>query len=634
MVYSNKSTITYIENNKIDEQDINQEVDIYETELMGVNILISLGKQNKTYQFTKNIVYFPIYLIDINNKKQEKIGIYEIDPKEYINYLDNSGEIDIDKLDNPLLFQFVNFDFLKKYEYKIFNDENGENSENNFVNNNNNKNSLSDVLTPIKGLILAPLQPETELSSNEIKKNYINNDNNSWISKFMKNNHYEIYDQGENSDCFFSSLRDAYATIGFNTTIPKIRIKLANYVTSDMFEDFYENYVSLTKKIKDCTEQINLFKHEYSLLRKSLTSSFDKANQITILTKAKEVKTVHDQYVKDKKIYNSLLNDFSFMKGITTHEYLVKHIKSNKFHITNWAIELIEKIFNIKFIVLSKNKYNQNDVCQLLDCSIDSNLSDDFIFNPSHYVILEKNKNMYNLVSYKNKCMLTLLEIPYDIKNFIKDKCIEENGGLFMCIPEFYSNVETNYSNIYKNNHNPIFMLNDFSTENNIPGKGFGEKISDDDAINFAELNSFENWRNKLSPMWIQSKPFLLENKEWCSVENFFQASKFKNKNPTFYKSFSLTENTPISKNPAMAKCAGTSGKFNEILIRPKNIVPDSDFNKRKHHDMFNAWHALASQNEEFKNILINTKNATLIRFVKGKPPIVCNELMKVREKL
>ena len=49
---------------------------------------------------------------------------------------------------------------------------------------------------------------------------------------------------------------------------------------------------------------------------------------------------------------------------------------------------------------------------------------------------------------------------------------------------------------------------------------------------------------------------------------------------------------------------------------------------------MFDAMKAKFSQNKDLKNMLIATKNAKLVHFSRGSPPVVFYNLMKIRDML
>ena len=64
---------------------------------------------------TTSIVFVPIYLVH-NDEFISTIGVYEMHVDKLLQYQNNKGEIDIELLNEPLLFSFVHEDYLKPYE--------------------------------------------------------------------------------------------------------------------------------------------------------------------------------------------------------------------------------------------------------------------------------------------------------------------------------------------------------------------------------------------------------------------------------------------------------------------------------------------------------------------------------------
>jgi glutaredoxin/predicted NAD-dependent protein-ADP-ribosyltransferase YbiA (DUF1768 family) len=168
------------------------------------------------------------------------------------------------------------------------------------------------------------------------------------------------------------------------------------------------------------------------------------------------------------------------------------------------------------------------------------------------------------------------------------------------------------------------------------PGNGANERIAVGEIGTYKILEQNPNWRKMLSNFWGAS--FKLDGLKWASVEHYYQGSKFKRKNPNFYITFSQNpaSTSELSTNPGMAKGAGgTTGKYRGTLIRGQNIKVDEDFFEgRGVEEMEKAMYAKFSQNDDLEAVLLDTKNAKLTHFSRGNPPVVFDDLMRVRERL
>ena len=61
-----------------------------------------------------NIIYFPIYLI-IQESVQDQIGVFEIKSDLLPYSLDDDGDVDLEKLGDPLFYSFVNDKYLESF---------------------------------------------------------------------------------------------------------------------------------------------------------------------------------------------------------------------------------------------------------------------------------------------------------------------------------------------------------------------------------------------------------------------------------------------------------------------------------------------------------------------------------------
>jgi predicted NAD-dependent protein-ADP-ribosyltransferase YbiA (DUF1768 family) len=129
-----------------------------------------------------------------------------------------------------------------------------------------------------------------------------------------------------------------------------------------------------------------------------------------------------------------------------------------------------------------------------------------------------------------------------------------------------------------------------------------------------------------------------LDGHKWKSVDHYYNASKFKINHPEFYLQFTLDEGNDIGTNVAIAKAAGSEdGKLQGKRIRPKEIKIDEEFygpNRKGQKHMRNALEAKFTQNEDLKKMLLDTKNAELRQFKRGKEYKKANLLMELRDSL
>ena len=664
--------VSYPELKTVDANDFQKEANLYQITIDGVDVIIAIGSAKNTYD-KKNILYFPIYLVKENNKVVQ-IGVYEIKASDYLIILDDD-QLDIDRLDNPLIYTYVTKDWLLKSrlnpgkedsEITDLGQKEQEEEEEEPVRRKENleiyeiPEERKDSFVQTKGMkIPGSLQEETKTTAKNIRDTYHETKEHHWIQKYMKNPNYEIIDNEGSGDCFFATLRDAFSSIGQQTTVAKLRKMLSNEITDELFYGYKEHYDMYHTALVTDTNQIKELDAQYTSLKEKFNQVLDRNEKKTLLDNAKKIKDEHDRIIHEKKVTAQILNEYKFMKGVDTLEKFKKKVQSCEFWADTWALSTMERILNIKMIPLSYEAYQTKDLNNVIQCGQlnDRVLENKGVFRPEFYIMVDFNGYHYKLVSYKNKSILKFTELPYHLKIKIIDKCMEKNAGPFSLIPDFQkmkkeisAKHSSNRGEEEDNAHldtelseaklrglyddDIVFLFYIKSNDKPLPGKGTGEKIPKDQLKEFAKLATIPQWRKKLSNFWIA--PFTLDNHQWSSVEHYYQASKFKKGNPDFYLSFSLDSGTEMSKDAAMAKSAGgKTGKYKGELLRPREVEIDADFfGKRDQKSLKEAQYAKFSQNADLKELLVASKKAKLMSHIRGKEPVTMDSLMEIRSDL
>jgi predicted NAD-dependent protein-ADP-ribosyltransferase YbiA (DUF1768 family) len=661
--------VSYPELKSVDSGDLKTEANLYQLEIKDIDVIIAVGNSKNTYE-DKNILYFPIYLVK-NNNKVIQIGVYEIRASDYLSYLDKSNNLDIEQMDDPLIYSFVTKEFLNKTRLKPdiplhrLEKEEGEEEgqedegledeelqEEKVVVDYDISPEREDIFVKIRDVPVPPLlSEETQKQAKDIREKYHESSNDTWIEKFMKNKNFSINDNEGGGDCLFATIRDSFSSIAQQTSVPKLRKKLAEQATQEVFDNYKEQYEMYTASLIRDTNKIKELENEYLLYKQKITQIINRDEQKAVLAQAKEVKKEHDRLVGEKKVAAAIIKEFKFMKGIENLDQFKRVIRHCDFWADTWAISTLERILNIKFIILSSESYKAKDDKNVLQCGQlnDKVLEQRGRFTPDFYIMVDYTGSHYKLVGYKKKTIFKFSEIPYDIKKMVYERCLEKNAGPFSIIPDFQKFKASLKKNVIKEeyyedlteaklrglyNDDIVFQFYSKSLDKPLPGKGNGEKIPNDRLREYSTLASIPQWRKKLSNFWVQ--PFTLDNHRWASVEHYFQGSKFKKTHPDFYLSFSLDSGTDLSKDPAMAKAAGgKTGKLKSQLLRPVEVTVDSDFfGKREKRELYAAQYAKFTQNEDLKELLVATGDAKLTHYIRGAEPEVFDELMMIRDKI
>lgn len=680
-----EEVIIYQETKVIDNEDKGHSSSIYSIEIQGEEIEIAIGKEKYTYS-DKNIISFPIYLI-LNNEIKERIGIYEIESNQLITALDEDGDIDLNN-GNILFFSYITQKYLtnlkeenklnieieeidnngvieKQKEEEEEEEDDDEEDDDDITKVSNIKNKLVEVREEKEledGIFIENdkikkkplLKEEFEKDSKENKEKYEERPNMIWINKFLKNSNYGIIDNDGSGDCFFMSIRDAFELDGRSTTVKKLRAVLSKKATDELYMQYKSIYQSLIAEVNTKERNMKDLRKTGKLLKSEHEKTTIKEEGEKILKNAKDNLITYQQEELEKKEVEDLLEEFIFMKNVDSYEKFREVLKTSEFWADTWAITTLEEVLKIKVIILSEESYYAGDLDSVMLCGQLNDEKDLINTTPENYVMVSYTGNHYKLITYKDKGLLKFTEIPYDIKMLIINKCMEKNSGPYYLLKDFRElkmnlglssdegkRDDNEYIDYELFDNDTVFMYYNKSDPKPKAGKGSGESIKEGRETEFNKLNkdsSLKDWRRKLDDSWKAS--FELDGKKWATVDHYYYGSQFKKGFPDFYNKFSLDSKSDLSLDVKKAKAAAsTKGKYEKKLLRPTEVKHDSDFfelgpEQRSKKERKAALNSKFSQNQDMKKVLLETKDAKLVKFVRSNPPEIDIELMEVRKAL
>ena len=574
---------------------------------------------------------------------------------------------------------------------------------------------------------------ENKKENQKIQEKYKGGSN--WLQKIFKNNNYTLEDNAGGGDCFFYVLTKAFKSVGKDVTVQQLRKILADEATDDIFQnykqqfDMFNGMVTTSKdEIKGIREQLRKIKTIIqkdaemkksdkkstkrvkfgtsernktrktrepmkSILKKENLNVSEHRKLSTDDLKKLRIKVVSlnaklDEAKNEEDFAEELLREFRFMEDINTLDEFKKILQTCKFWAETWAISTLERVLNIKLIILSTEAYERKDYNGIIQCGQlnDTILQERGSFTPKYYFITEWLGYHYKSVMYKGKKALTFEEIPYMIKNMIVEKCMEKGAGPYSLIPKFElykqkimeegledsksddssisseesslstslsrslpsesvssepSSIETGTTKSLDSplneddiDYDTVFRFYNKSSDK-APGKGAGEKMDKDPATikKYAPLKKMKDWRRSLSNMF--EAPINLDGLDWLTVEHYYQANKYKDIHPDVYKSFSLNSESEMSLESEIARAYGESGRYKEKQIRPINVkTKPSYFDGEAKKVLKKAIFEKFKTYPQLKDMLLATKDAMLREYIPGKPDLPAVILMEVRKEL
>jgi len=626
-------------------------------------IQVIFGTTNSTYLKSHGILYNSMYFLN-NNGVASQIGVQEVPVnKVQTSYEDTQLIPDVKMI---LLYGFVNKQYIASLNEELepvttssydFENADTDDDEDDGNASSDSENSLFRVKSYIKQKTVtkksifsadihkkqvATLTEETKQDADAIRKAYNLAPSDDWIVKLMKNKNYKLHDT---NNCLFDAIAKAFSDIGENINVDQLRELVAEEITDEIFQNEYRLRTDYDNIQDENSKKIEALKVTLNLLKKRVkTININVDEKRQIVEEAKNTKQSILDLTKRSRDYANFAKryfspNFNELQNITDIEKYKDFVRSHKYCADKWAITILEHILSTKIIILSEDAYIDRAYDSVLNCLKD----DEIIFAPNFYMVVSLRHYKYNVISYKDKKLLMYREIPYDIKMMIINKCMELNAGNYKYIQEFRNlksrmginveaEVETEDAYDYGIDYDKdiVFNFNSSSQDKIMPGSGCGEDIPNDKIFQYISLSEIPEWRNKLNDSWMA--PFTLNNRRWISIDNSIEGDKYSKTYPDFSILFALDSDSPISKNPALAKLVGGKGKHE---LKPPNVKPDSDyFGERSVKSRHNALVAKFEQNLDLRDILLATKKATLKQFNRGKKSTIRYDLMRVRDYL
>ena len=373
MVVSNiNSNVSYPERKTIDEEDKGQDVSMYQIKLFENDVVIALG--NIKYNFSKEkVLYCPVYIIVDESEKIYQIGVYEISKKKYDKgkYLDEEGDLDISKLQGPLLYTFVDKSYIKKCmkneilvedessktksdeddledddEQEDDGEQEDDEKEEKKSKGDEDEETDDDVEDDLNAATKSPTlsnpppvlvdlnieenvddddfftEGETDKDEKKERKKYKKpvdrRDPNSWIQEYLHNNNYSVLDNEGGGDCFFAVIRDGFKNINKDVSVDKLREMLTEKTTQDQYQNYKERYTMLKNELTDIRRQIPDTKAKTKEIKKKfnkLVRTAKKEKDVpTRSSQMKEAKQEKKKYTESKEKGERLERDLKEAK--------------------------------------------------------------------------------------------------------------------------------------------------------------------------------------------------------------------------------------------------------------------------------------------------------------------------------
>lgn len=477
--------VKYSINKKIDDDDIGSEVSVYKLQLYETEVCVILGNIKRNF-INFGILYVPVYVV-INNKVIERIGYFEFYTDNVNTYYDKEGDLDVSIMEGPLVFSYIDNDYLLNLVKKSKFISEIEVEEQKYLSQLEEKKSREGEMVEQaekiieegkKGVVVDDIEKieniERILSDDESKYNPKHSilllkqynkqakenpvqSESSWIQKYYDNNKFGIIDNEGNGDCLFATIRDGLTDLNISLNVASLRHLQAKNVNQEQFGTYKTIYDSLVNEITEIKSKIasrkkflHIEQKKYKDIKENIKQLINEGKRNEVIEKQQKMISIKNNFQKINTIYKKLhknlkktagnLNEFSFMRDIDNLEQLQSFMKTSNFWADSATISRLEVLLNLKIIILSEEDWFDKNYNSILKCGdmVNTVIENNGYFKPKYYLIVSYTGNHYKLITYNNKKIFSFKELPYVVKEEIVEKCLQSKGkNIFEFINQF-----------------------------------------------------------------------------------------------------------------------------------------------------------------------------------------------------
>ena len=252
-----------------------------------------------------------------------------------------------------------------------------------------------------------------------MQDSFVKRNEDNWIQKQMKNRNYRIIDNADDDTSLFEAISKALGDEDITSN------RLREYIVDTISQDDYLRYKKIISTLKE--EKRNLEK-KIKEIKEPEERVEGGENLIMKFNKQRDKADLARKLKENFKQKESYLNKMSFMDNVNSLDELKSIIMTDEYWGDNFAISLLERLMTdekIKIIVFLEDMQKTNNEAKIVNCNNYNTIDLDSQnkVKPKKYIILSLTETRYRLVTYKNKTLLSFVELPYGLKRRLIDNC-------------------------------------------------------------------------------------------------------------------------------------------------------------------------------------------------------------------